>query len=203
MAISDYTSLCSALGDWLNRTDLTAVVPSFVGLAEVEFNRRFRLRQQLSRVATVLDEEYEELPADFLEASSLTVNDSTRLEYVTPSAMDDLKLSGGSGVPTYYTLKGGLIQFFPSPSGSPALEMSYYASIPALSDETATNFLLTVAPDLYLYGALVHASPYLQDDPRIKTWASLYQNAYDAVLRADESAKTSGSPLLIRSAVRW
>ena len=36
MAISTYSELQSAVADWLNRTDLTVVIPSFVTLAEAK-----------------------------------------------------------------------------------------------------------------------------------------------------------------------
>ena len=45
MAITNYTELKSSLADWLNRSDLTTVIPDFITLAESQFNREIRNRK--------------------------------------------------------------------------------------------------------------------------------------------------------------
>jgi hypothetical protein len=42
MTIATYAELVSEMGDWLNRTDLTAKIPTFVRLFEARMNRRLR-----------------------------------------------------------------------------------------------------------------------------------------------------------------
>jgi hypothetical protein len=42
MTIATYTELVSEMGDWLNRADLTAKIPTFVRLFEARMNRRLR-----------------------------------------------------------------------------------------------------------------------------------------------------------------
>ena len=39
MAITTYAELKTAVGDWLNRSDLDSVIPNFISLAEAQFNR--------------------------------------------------------------------------------------------------------------------------------------------------------------------
>ena len=56
-----------------------------------------------------------------------------------------------------------------------------------------TNWLLTNYPDAYLYGALLHSAPYLQEDSRIQTWAALYQKAISDINSESERSKTSAS----------
>ena len=36
MALTTYTELKTSVGDWLNRTDLTTVIPDFIALAEAQ-----------------------------------------------------------------------------------------------------------------------------------------------------------------------
>ena len=43
-----------------------------------------------------------------------------------------------------------------------------------MSDSNASNFLLADAPDVYLYGSLLHSAPYLNDDQRMTVFAQLY-----------------------------
>ena len=45
MALGTYADLQTAIAAWVNRTDLTAVIPDFVTLAEERMNRHLRVRQ--------------------------------------------------------------------------------------------------------------------------------------------------------------
>ena len=44
MALSTYTELKASVADWLNRTDLTSVIPDFIALAEAQIERTLRTR---------------------------------------------------------------------------------------------------------------------------------------------------------------
>jgi hypothetical protein len=52
------------------------------------------------------------------------------------------------------------------------IEMVYRKNIPAFATNDP-NWLLTLAPDLYLYGALLESAPYIKEDGRIQTWERL------------------------------
>ena len=54
----------------------------------------------------------------------------------------------------------------------------------------AANWLLTMAPDLYLYGALMEAAPYLKEDGRIQTWAAGLSNALASLNQLSRTAVT-------------
>ena len=94
--------------------------------------------------------------------------------------------------PKYYRLTSDQIEFYPAPDSSYEVAMQYYARVPALTDTDTTNWVLTDYPDIYLYGALVHAAPYLNDDQRINIWASLYQSAVDALDQDNKKSRVSG-----------
>ena len=68
MAITNYGELKSAISDFLNRSDLTSVIPTFIDFAEAEFNRILRIRQMVARAEAVIDARFSAVPADFLEA---------------------------------------------------------------------------------------------------------------------------------------
>ena len=42
MAITTYSELQSAVADWLNRDDLTSVIPNFIELAEADLTRNLQ-----------------------------------------------------------------------------------------------------------------------------------------------------------------
>ncbi|HUU42163.1 MAG TPA: hypothetical protein VMX57_00200 [Planctomycetota bacterium] len=48
-------------------------------------------------------------------------------------------------------------------------------AVTALSDANTTNWLLTLAPDIYLYATLVEAGPYLVEDTRVPAWEAALQ----------------------------
>tara|TARA_R100000329_G_scaffold122958_1_gene101526 strand:- start:5022 stop:6254 length:1233 start_codon:yes stop_codon:yes gene_type:complete len=52
-----------------------------------------------------------------------------------------------------------------------------YKDFSPLSSSNANNWILTSYPDVYLYGALLEASPYLVEDERVSVWAQLYAAA--------------------------
>jgi hypothetical protein len=68
-----------------------------------------------------------------------------------------------------------------------------------LSSSVATNWLLTSSPDIYLYGALLQAAPYLQDDARISVWSALYLAGIEQLQVADDRSTTSGGSLTARA----
>lgn len=193
MAITTYAELKSAIADFLNRQDLTSAIPNFIALAEANINRDVRHWRMEKRVETTLDEQYENLPTDFIEALELSVDNDTRLTLISVADMQDKKeASSTAGKPLYYRLTADQFEFYPSPSDTYTLSLQYMAKTPALSDSNTSNWLLTHAPDVYLYGALVHAAPYLVDDARIQVWAALYQSAVDALRRENKRSKHSG-----------
>ena len=86
MAITNYTNLQTAIADFLNRDDLTSVIPTFIQLAEAQFSRELRHWRQQRRVTTTVDQKYENLPSDFIEAVHLyidTANGEKTLEFAS------------------------------------------------------------------------------------------------------------------------
>ena len=181
MSLDTYTNLKAEVADWINRDDLTSVIPTFITITEAQCNRRLRVRPMITRSEATLSSEYTAVPTDMLEPAQLTLeiseSDIRFLQFMDPVRLLNEKVGvTASGEPIAYTIVGGSIQLLPAPDASYTGELVYYAKIPALADN-ATNWLLDIAPDIYLYGALTAAAPYLADDPRVATWGTLYQTA--------------------------
>ena len=197
MAIGTYSELQSAVADWLNRDDLTTVIPNFVELAEAELTRNLRHRKMITRASLTISAEYTATPSDWFQTQSLILETDpvTQLEYLTSEALNAKRASSvASGKPLFFTMIGTEIQAYPSPDASYTGEIVYYAEIPALTDSNTTNWLLTLAPDIYLYATLIQSAPYLQDDARLQTWASLYQKKMLDIDISNERAQGQTSP---------
>lgn len=202
MALSTYSELKASVADWLNRSDLTAAIPDFIALAEAQMERKLRTRQMISRATATIDTEYGAVPADFLEVKSfkLQTNPVTPLQFETIDSLDNLQSQNpSSGKPRYFSIVGGQIRTVPVPDSSYTAELTYYGKLTKLSSTETTNWLLSAAPDVYLYGSLLQAAPYLKDDARISVWATMYTSAMEDLQVADDRGATSGGALIARA----
>jgi hypothetical protein len=200
MAISNYSQLKTAVADWLNRDDMVSVIPSFISLAEAGIERVLRTKDMLVRTNLTIDSQYESVPADFLEVRSMQLTSavpSRRVDFVTMDEMDSMD-SNAASQPRFFTVVGDDFRFYPIPGGSYTATLNYFAKLSKLSDINTTNWLLTSSPDVYLYGALMQAAPYLKDDERINVWSNLYVSAIQQLQTADERGATTGGVLKSR-----
>jgi hypothetical protein len=203
MALSTYAELRTSIGDWLNRSDLAATIPDFISLAEAQIERTLRTRQMIVRANASFDTEYGAVPSDFLEVKSLkltSTNPIKPLEFLSIGDMDETRSQyTASGKPRFFTVVGNQLRIAPTPDGTYTAELIYFAKLTKLSNSVTSNWLLASSPDIYLYGSLLQAAPYLQDDARIQTWATLYERALNDLRTADARASTSGGSLLTRA----
>lgn len=200
--ITNYSTLISTVADYLNRQDLTAQIPTFIQFAEADMNTRLRTREMIVRATTTNDDEFVRLPLDFLEGINLQiVGGKSPLRFITLDEADMINAAQGYTAPTFYSLMNGAIELVPPPATGVdvEIEMVYYGKITALSDSNTTNWLLTKAPDVYLYGALTHAAPFLMDDQRISVFGSFYSQRIEALNDESQKSLHSGSPLVART----
>lgn len=198
MSIATYDGLKETVAGFLMRDDLTAIIPTFITLAEASFNRKLRDWRMETRSTAAFDENYEILPSNWLETIRLELDGVGPLQLVSPLKMMQLRSDlSATGNPAYFTHSAGQIEFYPVPTTSIGTgQLVYFGKIPSLSDSLPTNWLLSEAPDLYLYGALLHSAPYLKDDARIAVWGGLYADIINSMNNASEAARFSG-PLIM------
>ena len=96
-----------------------------------------------------------------------------------------------SGTPRSYAIVDGSITFAPGNVTTP-ITMLYRRRLPALTAASPTNWLLTLAPDVYLYGALTQAEGFLAEDDRVAGWKSMFDEAI-AELRMDGARRKWGA----------
>jgi hypothetical protein len=201
--IATYAELQTAIADFLDREDLTAIIPTFIRLTEARMDRDLRHWRQEQRSNADLDAQYSALPPDFLQPIRLQILAGPSGEVAPISTAQMLQLRGDRadlvGRPTNYAITGGSIELYPTPDDTYASSLVYYGRTPALSVSNTTNWLLAEAPDAYLYGSLVHAAPYLKDDQRAVVWESLFKLSLDTLNSSSEDAKYGGSGLRMRT----
>lgn len=186
MALDSYAALKTAIAGHLNKTNLTAVIPDFITLAEAQMNRELDCREMIAvATLTISDEDYS-LPCDFAGVQSFRIegDPAIPLVYVLPHELDD---AFGTGKPERYTITDGFV-FDPVPDAEYEARLRYRRRLPSLSSSCTTNWLLRKHPDAYLYGALTQSAPYLRDDDRLATWGGLFRAALDAINADDKRA---------------
>ena len=204
MAISTYSELQTAVQNWLARADADIVsrAPEFIALAEAQFNRDIKHRRMEAQasLSTVANTETVALPSDYIEARSLVVQSSPKivLSLVTPAQLYTNFPDGATGLPSEYAIIGSNIHLGRIPDAVYTITLTYYQTVPALTDSNTTNWLLTYNPDAYLYGTLLQAAPYLLNDERIPVWGALYDRAVQGIEDDSNRASWNGGPLTSR-----
>jgi hypothetical protein len=202
MAYTNYTDLQASVAAYLGRSDLTAVIPDFIRFAEIRLSRDLRTRSMLKSATapTVAADARVALPTDFLEIRDLFVQGNPRMPvtYLSPSAFTRDARADESGLPVFYTVLASEFQFAPIPDTVYTLEILYYAQPTVLSGSNPSNVFLANYPDALLYGALIEAEPYLINDARSNTWATLYDRAIKNISDADQGGEYSGIPLQMK-----
>jgi len=202
MSFTNYSALQTTIASYLGRTDLTAMIPTFISLAEARLQRELRTRPMLkSATATMTGgDNTVGLPTDFLEMRDLFTQGNPRMpvSYMSPSAFTRNARATESGRPVDYSVIGAEMNFAPIPDGNYVLEMLYYAKPTALSSTNSSNVFLANYPDLLLYGSLAQAEPYLMNDARLATWASLYASTAELIATSDDSSEYNGVPLQMK-----
>ena len=203
MAITNYTNLQTTIADFLNRDDLTSVIPTFIQLCEANINRNVRHWKMETRTSgqQSAGDQYMQIPADWIETIRFHVTGSgtSPLDLISRAAMQDKRAGAEdtSGTPRYYTHADSQFELYPTPDADTDVELLYYAKVPDLATNS-TNWLLEEAPDVYLYGSLLHSAPYLQEDSRMAVWAQMASASVVRLNEASEQARYSGSGLTLK-----
>ncbi|QRE76492.1 phage adaptor protein [Methylobacterium aquaticum] len=193
--ITDYPTLLGALEAYLARDDLQAFAPLFVQQAEGRFNTDLRLPEmQMSNGGVDMNADGVPLPADFLDWISVrwtppqpSTQRQLYLAYREPDSPEFRHRHRPNGVPQFYTVLAGTVRVIPVIAGS--LELFYYQRIPALTADAPTNWLITRAPEIYLYAALWEAMLFQKDEERSTQWANLVNDRLKAVFGQGDTLK--------------
>ena len=166
-AVASYTDLVAELRDLQDNAAYdTAVIARAIRKAEAYFLRRLRVSDMEISATLAVSDDTVALPTDLREIRSV-VWLHNGYEY----PLGNMSLSGlvgaygttaAGGRPVAYAREGNTLRFAPSSSGT--LRIVYYADITPLTDAFPTNWLLQVAPDLYIAGAQYYLCRRERDD---------------------------------------
>ena len=194
MALGTYSDLQAAVVGWSNRSDLAALIPDFITLAEERMNRELRVRQmETPLAATTIADNAIGVASNTVGVKTLWIT-GYESEPLLTQTYDFVRSLGTEGRPTHWAWVGGNLHF----DGAGDVEGVLYAAIPALSADNTTNWLLTAYPSLYLAGALTEAFIYVQNDKERDRWNNRFLQTLADIQGADMRDRLSG-PLAARA----
>ena len=142
-----YDELKTQIADFLNRSDLTSKLDFFIDATEGELNRRLRTKDMVVRANAVADGQYLSLPSDWLEAINIeiTSGDFTPLLQQSIESLDVYRKANDNNFWTtgFFSIVDKTLELAPTFDTNYTLQLTYYASIAALSSTNTTNFVST------------------------------------------------------------
>lgn len=184
MSLDTYAGLKASIASTLNKTNLTASIPDFITLAEAMMRREITSVGHVDNYADVeIDDDGWVLPCNADEVASV-VYDGCPLTYLSPDRIGEVTRTN----PGYYTIDGKTLRV--SASGTVTIRLK--KTFCPLSASVSVNWLLRDHPDVYLYGALMQAAPFLRDDERIPVWGQFFSNAIQSINKREIRRQTGG-----------
>lgn len=179
-----YGTLKADVASFVQRDDVTDIIPTWIRYATAAFSRTLRVPQMETRDVQTLTTEYVSLPTDFLEVIAVTRDDGKELRYIARPQFEAYAAQELTPDPPVFTVEDYQFRFLPAPSVAEPLTATIltYERLPDFTTDESTNWLLDEHPDLYLWGVLLFGRAWLHDDDRLARIKPLYDEGM-AMLR--------------------
>jgi hypothetical protein len=160
MPLDSYSALSAAIGSWEERAFTSADTDEFILLTESKANRRLARHwaRQATETITTDASGYATLPTGFLGLVSLKQDllGTRPMTQVSWDMIDMINPNADANRALYYAISGTELRV------APVCEDDFIATfdkqVVALSSTNATNWLLALAPDYYLFGGQAAAA---------------------------------------------
>ncbi len=200
-----YGELKTLIAGYMHRSDLNGVIGDFVEQARTRINRDCRLGEMIVRTTITPTENPFDAPSDFLE--------SRELSYYRNGARVPLRLSPrwqinlydtvnvGQSNPQFFSVDGKKIETKP---GGVDIEFTllYYGELAGFTQDSDTNDVLKTFPSLYLYGALIEAFSWTQDNELRLSALETYNSEVALANRRAHEAE-AGAAMQMTGASQW
>ena len=199
--ITSLATLKAMIVSYTHRDDLTDVLDMFVELAEARINRVLRVPEMEKRVYQSISDSYVEVPTDFLELRNIQLGNREPPSKLTLQQLD----ANRNSTELSYAITGNQIEIRPTvQSDDPVeIEINYYAKVPEILDVSYqipdNDSVILNYPHLYLYGCMVEASLFTQDDARVEMWNSKFDSELAVANSVRETYLYNGATMSVRS----
>jgi hypothetical protein len=196
LSLATYSDLQSAVASWLDRSDLTSVVPDLITIAETRIFRELRSKDMETSFSTAIASGVIALPTSYVGLKYAYV-DGTPTQWLERKPAQwiyqNYPTRAAENKPAFIAREGSNFIFGPYPDSAYTVKGVYYKNIGPLS--SSAHAVFTANPDLYLFGSLVEAAPYLKNDVRLTLWEARYQQSLKAAQGTSDREDSSGGSL--------
>jgi hypothetical protein len=193
----DFTWLVASVKSWSRRSDLATVIPDLVMMAEERMSADLDARglESVTTIATSPRIASVPLPVEVVEVRSVGMPGFQPLGFLSADAFSARYSVGDAGTPRHYTTIGDALYLGPMPDTAYQLKVDATKTLPPLSDDFPTNWLIARNPGLYLAATMVEAMINLRDPEGQQVW----EGKYAVALNAANSTKGTAGQLVVRS----
>ena len=187
----------------LNRSDVTNdLADTFIdqGIARIQRTLRIPIMEAQQTYAISNQTASIVVPNDMLELMDIYY-DKTTLTRLPLQEMLEMKDTGQTGTPQFFTRERSNLLLFPEPA-SGSVVVNYYAEFPAMTSDSDENTLAKVASDAMIYGALTYAADYFIDE-RAELFTAKFGQFVAELQSQSDDADTSGSLQVMRPAATY
>tara|TARA_R110000765_G_scaffold39793_1_gene86245 strand:+ start:980 stop:1570 length:591 start_codon:yes stop_codon:yes gene_type:complete len=177
----NYGELKSVVAEYIHRSDLTAMMPTFVEMAHARIMRDVRVPGMLEDSTLTVGSAPVALPAGFLDMRELSNTGPVRrynLKSVGRAQLNEYTAATG-GLPIAYSIIGNKVEI--QPAADATLRIIYFKRFAMFVDDTDTNSILELNPYLYIYSVLIEANSYIQDTEQRAKAVDFYTTEYQAL----------------------
>lgn len=170
--------------------------------AEDELNRDFKMEDRVVMAKLTTENTTIPLPADYRELRHLLpMVGNNSYEYVIPAEYAESRNRGTTKSNQFTVVNNTIVLVEGGAVGKPLeVQCWYYRNVPRFKDlvPPATSWMAEDYFDVYLYTVLKHTAPFLREDERLATWASLGGDAMLSAQNENLDRKFAGSPLKMK-----
>lgn len=202
--VTSYTTLLTAVSDWLAKSNLTSYTPNFVQNWEERFYRQPKNfgRWMEASLNSAIASSVLAVPSAYLGLKYAYVDGSpaSRLDRVSLNQLYGTYPRGGdSARPRWISRDTSNFVFGPIPDSDYTIKGVYWAKptvMRSFASDAAAHWIIVNAPDLALYGALCESAPFLKNSKDLPVWQSLYAQSLKDYRDLHTEEDVSGSPVM-------
>ena len=190
--------LNSALSTWLARADFTAQTFDDVNeraLSKLKLDIGPVAQITTTTITNVAGQNAWALPADFLVARSITLDNNQAFLLIAPlEHIHGWNEQAETGLPLYFNIEGSNIVVSPDPASDVyTLNLTYLASLSELPNSDSTNTLTSTIPHLWFHLTAYYANDFIQDMPMAASHLQRYQEELRAFNRLQSRIRINGT----------
>lgn len=199
MSILSYSDLQTNVAAYAKRQDLSALIPTFISLAEEWFNRELKVKARRTSFLVTPTQPNVAIPSDSQKIIKVWYG-GLQLDFFPPSFN-----SSYAGGPLQaqdfwngYQIDGDTLTLGVPQMGQ-VLQIDYYQQLEPLSDTNVSNWLLEDGQTAYLFGTLMQLAIYTRDLTSLQLWQTLRDQAIASMEQDDDESQRPDDPLTIRA----